>query len=587
MSFTVLAAFALTGLSALVSGAVLLTVRSGRLSGALLAVAGLADLTAVSMQSTGRGVAAALFFSLAVDLGVAALVVFPTVRTADAVDFLALTAVAAIPVATLVADLTSGRGQPGYSLSGVAAGVLVLYTWWRLEHTQDWERRPLWWMALAAGSALTVVLLAIFLDIAEVSSVSAIVSALALAAVGPAVAIGARSPEILEVRALVVRVVVLITAVMVYLTLFLTATSFLEVLGGPRLSASGYAIVGALCAAAFHPLQVVLTGVIDELLFGHRPDPLGAASQVMDGLGDEPEAALRVLREALMVPHVRLVVDGAVLASSGVPVTDAVPFPLQLGDGITADLEVGLRAGDLALGENDLWVLRMVSPLLAQTLRVRRLAAEVQASRESTVAALEEERRRLRRDLHDGLGPRLAGIAFSAQAARNTLHGDPEGADALLAGLRTQAAEAIREIRELVYDMRPPALDELGLAAAIRQRASAIGAPDGRRFDVVVEAEELPHLPAAVEVAAYRIVLEGLTNAARHSGADAATATLAIRGEALVVEVRDCGRGGVWRPGVGLSAMRERAAELGGEFTAGGRAGGGLVSARLPLAGTG
>ncbi len=132
-----------------------------------------------------------------------------------------------------------------------------------------------------------------------------------------------------------------------------------------------------------------------------------------------------------------------------------------------AQLEVGLRAGDLSLSAGDEHVLRLVGPLLAQTLRANRLAADLQVSREATVTALEEERRRLRRDLHDGLGPRLSGIAFTSDAARNSLRSDPDATDELLATLRAETGSAIDEIRRLVYAMRPPALDELGLVPAL------------------------------------------------------------------------------------------------------------------------
>ena len=89
------------------------------------------------------------------------------------------------------------------------------------------------------------------------------------------------------------------------------------------------------------------------------------------------------------------------------------------------------------------------------------------------MTALEEERRRLRRDLHDGLGPRLSGIAFTSDAARNLLRTDPDAADALLP-LRAETTTAIDEIRQLVYAMRPPALDELGLVPALRQQATGL-----------------------------------------------------------------------------------------------------------------
>ncbi|HEY3483377.1 MAG TPA: sensor histidine kinase, partial [Streptomyces sp.] len=201
------------------------------------------------------------------------------------------------------------------------------------------------------------------------------------------------------------------------------------------------------------------------------------------------------------------------------------------------------------------------------------------------IAAIEEERRRLRRDLHDGLGPTLSGIAFTADAARNTLRDQPESADELLRGLRADAVSAVGEIRRLVYDMRPPALDELGLVPALRQRAAGVQTSDGRPMRVTIEAPDaLPRLSAAVEAAAYRIATEALTNSARHSGSDTATLAIGVDDGRLSLVVRDAGRNGrPWTPGVGISSMRERAAEVGGTLEVSTSHRGALVEAHLPL----
>ena len=131
--------------------------------------------------------------------------------------------------------------------------------------------------------------------------------------------------------------------------------------------------------------------------------------------------------------------------------------------------------------------------------------------------------------------------------------------------------------------MRPPALDELGLVPALRQQADQLRTPDGRPLRVTLDAAGLPALAAAVEVAAYRITVEALTNSARHSGSDEAAAALAVRDEDLVIAVRDGGAAGRhWQPGVGLASMRERAAELGGTLSANDD-GDNLVRAVLPL----
>jgi signal transduction histidine kinase len=230
-----------------------------------------------------------------------------------------------------------------------------------------------------------------------------------------------------------------------------------------------------------------------------------------------------------------------------------------------------------------------VAPLLAQTIRAQALARDLAESRTATVTAVEEERRRLRRDLHDGLGPTLTGVAFAADAARNHLSSrDPAAADALLARLRADTSAAIVEVRRLVEGLRPPVLDELGLLGAVRQYATGLRATTGP----VVEVRELggvDTLPAAVEVAVYRIVVEALTNVVRHSSALRAVVELGAESGVLRVRVLDDAPAGSahtpspWRPGTGVTSMRERARQVGGTLRAGPSSDGGLVEAVIPL----
>jgi two-component system NarL family sensor kinase len=213
------------------------------------------------------------------------------------------------------------------------------------------------------------------------------------------------------------------------------------------------------------------------------------------------------------------------------------------------------------------------------------LSQELQRSRERLVAAREEERRRLRRDLHDGLGPILTAVTLKADAARSTLHAAPGQARELLAELRGDANQAIGDLRRVIYDLRPAALDELGLLGALGQQVDRF-TRQGLSVSLHVP-PTLPVLPAAVEVAAYRIITEALTNIARHAHAQHASIVVAIDGE-LCLEVHDDGATGTtngdgWRPGVGLMSMTERVAEVGGTLKAGPSPTGGRVSARLPL----
>jgi signal transduction histidine kinase len=204
------------------------------------------------------------------------------------------------------------------------------------------------------------------------------------------------------------------------------------------------------------------------------------------------------------------------------------------------------------------------------------LTADLQRSRERIVVAREETGRRLRRDLHDGLAPTLAALALKAGAIGDLIPADPQGARALSAELEAEIRGTIREIRRLVYELRPPALDELGLVAAIRERATTESTrrrANGARGDdaaavilITVEApDSLPPLSAAVEVAAYRIVQEALTNVVKHAQAGRCIVRLTAA-DNLEVEIIDDGVGlpDARRTGVGLLSMRERAEELGG-----------------------
>jgi signal transduction histidine kinase len=458
--------------------------------------------------------------------------------------------------------------------------ALLVHTWWRIEITRDRERRALVWMSLALVLAGILYFFAAFSSEGVESGTLPSVATAVFALVGPAMYVGATLPDLVDVRGLVVRTVVHGAALVTVMSLFVLALALLEALDAAELNTGALALLAALSATAYHPVCVLLRGVVDELLFGARPDPLGAASAVADRIGADPVVALRAIREALVIPYAALLVDGTAVAISGTETTHTRTLDL---DG-AGELVVGLRPGDLSFSPGDDQVLRLTVPLLAQTLRAGALAEDVIELRGQTIAAVAEERRRLRRELHDGLGPRLSGVAFTSDAARNLIRTDPAAAEEMVTQLRADTVIAIEEIRRMVYAMRPPALDELGLVPALRQQAVGLRNRDGHPVSVDVTAPEaFPELPAAVEVAAYRIVTEALTNVARHSSSASASVRIDPAEDGLHLEVTDSGRSGAWRPGVGLSSMRERAAELGGTLEAGPGPGGGRVAALLPM----
>jgi signal transduction histidine kinase len=205
------------------------------------------------------------------------------------------------------------------------------------------------------------------------------------------------------------------------------------------------------------------------------------------------------------------------------------------------------------------------------------------------VLAREEERVRLRRDLHDGLGPALAGVALGMDAARNMMATEPQAADQLLEDLKQETLGCVADVRRIGDNLRPPTLDELGLVVALQTFGERLSSRDDALQILVESATPFPELPASVEVAAYLIATEAMTNVARHARAQHCWLRLVVTGD-LTLEVSDDGIGvpADLRPGVGIPSMAERAARLGGNCVVGGRAdaAGTTVLAQLPVATT-
>lgn len=198
--------------------------------------------------------------------------------------------------------------------------------------------------------------------------------------------------------------------------------------------------------------------------------------------------------------------------------------------------------------------------------QVVRQEHDLQLARERLVLAREEERRRLRRNLHDSIGPTLAALSLRAGSVRNLIEQDPPAAQEQFNELREQIHSVITDIRRVVYNLRPPALDELGMLPAIQEQARQFSTGG---LQVSVDApDQMPPLPAAVEVAAYRIVTEALANVARHAHARLCRVHLSVNDQ-VSIEVVDDGVGLLpnHRAGVGIASMRERVAELGGSCT--------------------
>ncbi len=346
-----------------------------------------------------------------------------------------------------------------------------------------------------------------------------------------------------------------------------------------------------LVAILFQPLRDRLQQGVNRMMYGERDDPvavLGRLGAELERTGS-PEDALDSITETvartLKLPFVAIELgkDRKVSASYGIPKENVTRLPLSYQSELTGYLLVAPRAPGEVFSASDLELLENISHQAGAAAHAVKLTADLRVSRQRLVTTREEERRRLRRDLHDGLGPSLASLTLKIDAVRNLLKSDPEKAGKLLVDLKKQSQSAIQDIRSLVYELRPPALDEFGLEGAIQNFID--NHTNARPLITLKVPEKLPSLPAAFEVAVYRITLEGLTNILRHAEAGTATVSISLVKEQVVVEIIDDGVGlpeGMVS-GVGLASMRERAEELGGTFEIKPRTPGSLFRVRLPL----
>jgi signal transduction histidine kinase len=363
----------------------------------------------------------------------------------------------------------------------------------------------------------------------------------------------------------------------------------------------------AVIAVLFAPLRQQLQRQVNRLLYGERDEPYA----VMARLGQRLEATVSptevlptivtTVREALNLPYVAVTVRSVLPGSASMSSSEVMAasgekpehreaqvevFPITYGGETLGDLTLTRRTPNEPFSRTDQHLLHDLVRQAGAALYSVKLLNDLQKSRERLIVAREEERRRLRNDLHDGLGPQLSGLTLKLETTRHDLKHDPI-AHARLTELVQVTRTTVGEIRRIVHELRPPVLDELGLAAALQEIAATCS--HAGSLDATVEiAEDLPKLSAALEVAVFRIAQEALTNVVRHTNARGCKLKLAIEPFSgnLLLEVMDDGEG--FSPmkgaGVGLHSMRERAAELSGSFDiTAPPEGGTCVQARFPL----
>lgn len=502
------------------------------------------------------------------------------------------------PYSELLPDsLSAGFAMVGFPLtlgSAIAASTSMVL---RLRRSRGVEREQLKWIAFAAAIvavAFACHLVLSFSGLGDRIEWYGVLWGMALCGLPVAAGIAILRQGLFDIDLVVNRTLVyaLLTALVagLYILLVVGAGTLFQTEGGvvPPLFATG------VVAVAFQPLRQRVQRGVNRLLYGDRDEPYA----VLTRLGQRLEGALapeeilpavvRTMTEALRLPYAAVVLHGAnaaePAAASGISVPGVIRLPLVYQAESVGELVVAPRGPGEIFSAADRQLLEDLARQIGVAAHTVRLTADLQRSRERIVSAREEERRRLRRDLHDGLGAQLAALAIQAGSLRTSIPRDPSGAQEQAAELRTELRAAVADIRRLVHGLRPPALDELGLIGALRERAAryetggdvhASGGehPGDATLAVrVTAAPDLPMLPAAVEVAVYRIAEEAVANVAKH----AAASICQVRLEAadwlrLTVEDDGIGLDPDRVVGVGLLSMRERAAELGGRFEIGPR----------------
>jgi two-component system NarL family sensor kinase len=353
---------------------------------------------------------------------------------------------------------------------------------------------------------------------------------------------------------------------------------------GADLPPLGLGVVSAVLALCLMPLRARLQRLLDLAMYGDTRRPHAAVRRLAESVGDATtldvvvNGLARTTAASLRAPWVEVEVEGH-RGTHGAPSDGArVRLPLMSGEIQVGTIEVGFGRGRRP-GDRENALLLELADHGGRAVHAVLLSEALLTNRQLLVTAREEERSRLRRDLHDELGPTLAGLAMQLNGLRDVLRDDPATATERLGRLEAVARQALDDVRRVSRELRPPTLDELGLAGGLEQTARDAG------LTATVASSVATPLTPAVEVAAYRIGAEALLNVARHAGVREARLTLDVVDGTLVLRVLDRGRGiGDSAAGVGTLAMRERAEELGGALTISADSDGGtVVEARIPV----
>jgi two-component system, NarL family, sensor kinase len=454
----------------------------------------------------------------------------------------------------------------------VAAAASVALRWRRGGHVVRQQLK--WFLATVPVTVAVVVVVQFFPDALTLGLVLGAAPGVLTAV---AISLAVLRYRLYEIDVLISRAVVygLLSAAVAGLYLALVAAA--GGLSGVGRGLSVPVLATVLAAAVLLPVRGRLQRRVDWLFYGDRGVPYDALARLGRRVEDASDThsvldcVVKTIADSLRLPYaaveLRLGDGWRPAAAYGEPRPEVTVFPLVTQRETVGRLLVGRRAPGEQLGSDDERLLADLARQAGPAAHAVALRRALDASRADLVTTREEERRRLRRDLHDGLGPALAGLTLGLDTARALSPGQPELQE-LLGRLKAETQRAVTEVRRIIYGLRPPALDELGLTRSICEeiRRFRCQAPT---LQVSLEApvEGLADLPAAVEVACYRIVTEALTNVARHAHATRCSVQIQLD-HGLNVEVCDDGVGlpDGWRTGVGIASMRERVAELGGDL---------------------
>lgn len=483
--------------------------------------------------------------------------------------------------------------------SGIARAVALVRMWWRSRGERRRQMRPLVVVAsilalLYAVAGISTLATGGFLD--DESIASGLGYAFIVGALPTAVGISVLRHRLYGIDVAVNRVAVTaFLSVMlfgVYTATVAAASTIAD--GGAHLS-WGPLLAAAVTVAAVGPLYRLSRQSVDQVMFGDRDRPDRALRKLAARLGetvdplDVPRTLVDEVARALQLPFVALdrnTETGPVRAAAHGAAPgegQVVTYPIEFGGQPLAVLSVAPRSGEDTLSPSDRALLADLASQAGTALYAGQLTHELAESRERLRQARLDERAHLRRALHDGLSPTLAGIGIAAAAALGRDSADP-AVRQLLARIKDEAGGGSDSLRALLEGLRPPGLAELGLVAAVELRAGEMALATGITYEVHPDLA-LAALSADVEQAAYLVSVEAMTNVARHAGATRCSVTLVNEQNNIVIAVADNGRGvpAQARDGDGLRSAKERLAACGGDLSLGTVEGGGAVfRARLP-----